>query len=109
LEGLVFGKHAAHTINQSAQNPCTKHFSVGEEPLEVAGDKEKKDRLRRVMWEYVSIKRTPSGLQKALEEITVMLDSSVGRLLKLRLLSAKEIIQSALNRRESIGVHYITV
>jgi L-aspartate oxidase len=108
LEGLVFGKYAAQTINQTANDPCTKQFSVRKEPLEVLGDKEKKDRLRRVMWEYVSIKRTPTGLQKALEEITTMLESSVGRLLKLRLLSARSIVKSALNRRDSIGVHYIT-
>lgn len=108
LEGLVFGKYAAQTINHSTNDPCTKHFSVGEEPLEVLEDKEKKDHLRRVMWEYVSIKRTPRGLQKTLEVINDMLDSSVGRLLKLRLLSAREIVQSALNRSESIGVHYIT-
>jgi len=108
LEGLVFGKYAAQTINQTANDPCTKQFSVGEEPLEVSGDKEKKDRLRRVMWEYVSIKRTPTGLQKALEEINAMLDSSVGRLLKLRLLSARSIVYGAQKRTTSIGVHYIT-
>jgi L-aspartate oxidase len=37
-----------------------------------------------------------------------MLNEKVGRLLQLRLLSAKEIVSSALKRSESIGVHYIT-
>ena len=36
-----------------------------------------------------------------------LLDQKIGRLLKFRLLSAKEIVVSALKREESIGVHYI--
>ena len=70
-------------------------------------DKEKKDRLRRIMWDKVSIVRTPEGLRSALEEIQVMLDSNVGRLLRLRLLSARAIVESALKRTASIGVHYM--
>ncbi|MFZ5375691.1 MAG: L-aspartate oxidase, partial [Campylobacterota bacterium] len=77
-------------------------------PLELPGDKEKKDALRRVMWDHVSIVRTPKGLQNALEAIEEMLRSGVGRLLRLRLLTARCIVQSAQNRTESIGVHFIT-
>ena len=58
------------------------------------------------MWEQVSIVRTTEGLNAALEEIDGMLHGSIGRLLKLRLLTAREIVRSALARTESIGVHY---
>ena len=73
----------------------------------MAGDKEKKDLLRKIMWEKVSIVRTTEGLKSALEAVEKMLREPVGRLLLLRLLSAKCIIESALKRTESIGVHYI--
>ncbi|MDO9055166.1 MAG: L-aspartate oxidase, partial [Sulfuricurvum sp.] len=71
-------------------------------------DKEKKDQLRRIMWENVSIKRTSRGLNTAFEAITQMLSGNVGRLLRLRLLTALSIVVSAQKRPESIGVHYMT-
>ena len=108
LEGLVFSKKAAESILEGAARGCSDHFKLGEEPLEIKGDKEKKDQLRRIMWENVSIKRTPRGLKRALEAITQMLAGEVGRLLRLRLLTALSIIVSAQKRSESIGVHFIT-
>jgi L-aspartate oxidase len=86
---------------------CEGSFMLGDGALELAGDKEKKDLLRKIMWEKVSIVRTTQGLNSALEAVETMLSQSVGRLLLLRLLSAKCIIESALKRTESIGVHYI--
>ncbi|OYZ58384.1 MAG: hypothetical protein B7Y17_06055 [Sulfuricurvum sp. 24-42-5] len=86
---------------------CEGSFTIGDAALELAGDKEKKDLLRKIMWEKVSIVRTIEGLKSALEAVEKMLREPVGRLLLLRLLSAKCIIESALNRTESIGVHYI--
>jgi L-aspartate oxidase len=70
------------------------------------GDKEKKERLRRIMWEQVSIVRTKQGLEEAYAAIEQMLHAQIGRLLKLRLLTAREIVRSALAREESVGVHY---
>lgn len=107
LEGLVFGKRVSETIVASPATPCVGKFSLSTISLEMDEDKEKKDRLRRIMWDKVSIVRTPEGLRSALEEIQVMLDSNVGRLLRLRLLSAQAIVESALKRTESIGVHYM--
>ena len=107
LEGLVFAKKAAEAIVANLAYGCGEYFPVGNEPLELSGDKEKKDRLRRIMWENVSIKRTPQGLQTALNSITEMLSDEVGRLLRLRLLTAKSIVVSAQKRSESIGVHFI--
>ena len=59
------------------------------------------------MWNKVGIIRKKSGLNEALGGVEVMLQSGIGRLLKLRLLTAKNIIQSALKREESIGAHFI--
>jgi len=107
LEGLVFSKKAAESILEHSLHSCSGDFCIGDEPLEIQGDKEKKDRLRRIMWENVSIKRTPDGLNAAYEAINEMLEGEVGRLLKLRLLTAQSIVVSAQKRTESIGVHYI--
>jgi len=107
LEGLVFGKRAAESIVQNVSKSCVQKFKISTVSLETEGDKEKKDLLRRIMWNYVSIVRTKEGLNTALSEIEQMLNSGVGRLLRLRLLSARAIVKSALNRTESIGVHYI--
>jgi L-aspartate oxidase len=108
LEGLVFSRNAAEAIRTNPSHGCSGDFSVGVEPLELAGDKEKKDRLRRLMWDYVSIKRTPQGLLRAYEEIEEMLGSEIGRLLRLRLLSARSIVAAAQARCVSVGVHFIT-
>ncbi len=108
LEGLVFGKRAAESILHNASKSCVQKFNISTTALEVEGDKEKKDALRHIMWDKVSIVRTPEGLRYALDEIERMLNSNVGRLLSLRLLSARAIVASALKRTESIGVHYIT-
>jgi len=108
LEGLVFAKKAAQSIINTSVKSCNTHFEIGTEVLEFAGDKEKKDFLRRIMWENVSIVRTPQGLESARKSIDEMLNQKIGRLLRLRLLSARCIVESALKRSESIGVHYMT-
>ncbi|MDQ1299243.1 MAG: L-aspartate oxidase [Campylobacterota bacterium] len=107
LEGLVFAVKVANSIVHTPMEGCLGSFLVGDEALELPSDKEKKDLLRKIMWEKVSIVRTTQGLRSALEAVEKMLSQSVGRLLFLRLLSAKCIIESALKRTESIGVHYI--
>ncbi|MDD2837915.1 MAG: L-aspartate oxidase [Sulfuricurvum sp.] len=108
LEGLVFARKAAHSIIENPVNSCNTRFEIGTEALEMPGDKEKKDFLRRIMWENVSIVRTPKGLQRAREAIEEMLNQKIGRLLRLRLLSARCIVESAQKRSKSIGVHYMT-
>ena len=107
MEGLVFAQKAAESILKNSSHGCSENFEIGNEPLEIEGDKEKKDELRRIMWEHVSIKRTPNGLNSALLAINTMLETNIGRLLRLRLLTAQSIVTSAIKRTESIGVHYI--
>jgi L-aspartate oxidase len=59
------------------------------------------------MWTHVGIVRQKQDLIDALEEIESYLDEDIGRLLFLRLLTAKSIVQSALERKKSLGAHYI--
>jgi L-aspartate oxidase len=108
LEGLVFAQKAAETILKSSIEHCHREFEIGDEPLELSEDKEKKDALRHIMWDHVSIVRTTLGLQQAKEAVETMLVEKIGRLLRLRLLSALSIINGALNRPQSIGVHFMT-
>ena len=87
---------------------CKKQkFSYNTEELEKSGDKAKKDVLRRIMWENVSISRDYKGLSLALEEINELISQDNGRLLSLRLLTAKSIVLAALKRKTSLGVHFI--
>lgn len=107
LEGLVFGKRAvAHLLSKKEQKKSVM-FEVADEVMSYKEDKEKKNLLRRIMWENVSIVRTKSGLKSALEQINALLNEKIGKLLKFRLLSAREIVLAALARDESIGVHFI--
>ncbi|QOP44459.1 L-aspartate oxidase [Sulfurimonas sediminis] len=108
LEGLVFAKRAVDDILKNIDTPKNmKTFELHDEVMSLKDDKAKKDQLRRIMWENVSIIRTKSGLNDALSTINALLNENIGKLLKFRLLTAKEIVISALNRHESIGVHTI--
>jgi len=66
-----------------------------------------KQRLRRTMWQEVGIVRTRSGLERALDFVDDVQHLTIGRLLALRLKTARMIIESALARKESVGAHYI--
>ena len=108
LEGLVFAKRAVEDILKNIDEKKEyKKFELKDEVMSLKDDKVKKDQLRRIMWENVSIIRTKSGLNDALSTINALLNENIGKLLKFRLLTAKAIVLSALNRNESIGVHTI--
>ncbi len=108
LEGLVFAKRAAEKIVTCESTKCPTELPILDAVLELDGDKAKKDELRRIMWENVSIVRTQQGLSEAKEAIEAMLNGEIGRLLRLRLLTAKSIVDSAIQRKTSIGAHYIS-
>jgi len=107
LEGLVFAKEAAKDILDNTQTKEMCEFEVSDEVMSLKDDKAKKNLLRRIMWENVSIVRTKDGLNEALEQINALLKENIGKLLKFRLLTAREIVKSALARDKSIGVHTI--
>ena len=108
LEGLVFALKAAESILTENFPICNDNFSISEEPLVLQDDKAKKDTLRQIMWDKVSIVRTTGGLLEAKAAIEAMQGEEIGRLLRLRLLTAQAIVESALARKESVGVHYIS-
>jgi len=105
LECFVFAKRAAEDILKNDFR-FEKKFDIKNEVFFKKDDKKYKDQLREIMWNKVGIIRTKGGLNEALEFITQN-EKNVGYLTKLRFLSAKEIIKSALNREESLGAHYI--
>jgi L-aspartate oxidase len=107
LEGLVFGKRAVEDMLKKQHVKKDVTFEVSDEVMSLKEDKEKKNLLRHIMWKNVSIVRTKSGLNDALNQINALLNEKIGKLLKFRLLTAKEIVLAALARDESIGVHFI--
>ena len=111
LEGLVFSKLAIETSEKENFKIDLKNFKNRDNQphyeLQKTTDKAIKNALRNLMWTSVGIVRQRQDLIDALEEIESFLSEKVGRLLFLRLLTAKSIIQSALDRKESVGAHYI--
>ena len=107
LEGLVFSARAVENILQNKQKKAFELFDITDNIMSYKEDKVKKDQLRRIMWENVSIIRTKQGLNDAFESINALLNEKIGTLLKFRLLTAREIVKMALLRDKSIGVHTI--
>ncbi len=109
LEGIVFSKIAVETslavnftIQSEKYTKSIKHYIRNQEI-----DKEIKNSLRKMMWENVAIMRNEKELKNTLIQIDTFLKEEVGRLLFLRLLTAKSILKAAINRKESLGAHYI--
>jgi len=107
LEGLVFAKEAVNDILSNTRTKEMIEFEVSDEVMSLKEDKAKKNELRQIMWRNVSIVRTKSGLNDALVRINALLKENIGKLLKFRLLTAREIVLSALARESSLGVHTI--
>ena len=123
LECLVFSSFASNDINtRKAQYITNLSIPPWDESRVTEPDEEivvahNWDELRRFMWDYVGIVRTNKRLQRAKHRID-LLTSEIdeyysnfrvsGDLIELRNLTlvADLIIQSALSRRESRGLHY---
>lgn len=124
LECLVFARAAAQDINarlegisQPESLPPWDESQVtdSEEEIVVAHNW---DELRRFMWDYVGIVRTVKRLQRAQHRIDLLLQEIAeyygnfritNDLIELRnlVVVADLIIRSALERKESRGLHYI--
>lgn len=109
LEGVVFSKLAVehslkekHKISYENYTKTIKSF-VRNQNI----DKPIKDRVRKLMWENAAIVRNKCSLETALDEIDNFLKEDVGRLLFLRLLTAKSILEAAIGRKKSLGAHFI--
>ncbi len=124
LEGIVFAKKAAEVSlsrlgEQNPPNPPIVPWNCGnatdsDEEVIVA---QNWDEIRRCMWNYVGIVRSNKRLQRAMNRI-LMVQQEIDEyywnflltsdLIELRNLVtvAKLIVQSALSRHESRGLHY---
>ena len=105
LECFIFGKRAAKDIIKQNFKTENLKFEINNEELFKKGDKKYKNLLREQMWKNVGIIRTKEGLIEALEFIENSIDK-LGRMAKLRFLTAREIVKSALKREKSLGAHY---
>lgn len=109
LEALVFSQLAVEESlkNNFKINKENYKKTIVEYTRNKTIDKDIKDSLREIMWNSAGIVRQRETLEKSLETVEEFLTKDVGRLLYLRLLTAKSILVSALNREESLGAHYI--
>ena len=121
LECVVVGHAAAAKIRQSPPPTVVQIPSWDESQVENADEQvviaHNWDELRLLMWNYVGIVRTTRRLERALHRIE-LLQSEVQEyysnfrvssdLLELRnlLVCAELIVRSALDRRESRGLHF---
>jgi L-aspartate oxidase len=123
LECLVFSELAARDMEGLiAQQPAPPHAPVWDESRVTEPDEEvvvshNWDELRRFMWDYVGIVRTNKRLRRAKRRVDLLQQEIIeyysntrvsNDLLELRNLVevADLIIQSALRRRESRGLHH---
>ena len=108
LEGFVFSKRVALDIKLTLKEKKKNvDFDETEPSLINPSDKNLKNELRYLMWNNAGIIRDEKKLKIALDRIEEILKMRIGKLLRLRLLSSREIIKSALARKESLGAHYI--
>ena len=111
LEGLVFSKLAVENIDKVNFKINLDYYkNKNNQPhyiLQKTTDKAIKNGLRNLMWTNVGIVRERQELIDAYEEVESYLDEEIGRLLYLRLLTAKSIIKSAIDRKKSVGAHFI--
>ena len=105
LECFIFGKRSAKNIIKNNFKTKNKEFEINNEELFKKNDKKYKNTLREQMWKNVGIIRNKKGLNEALDFIEQTLPK-VGRIAKLRFLTAREIVKSALARRNSLGAHF---
>ncbi len=107
LEGLVFSRRAVEDIKRRDLYFKIVEFPVEDEILVKEEDAKLKNRLREIMWQSAGIMRSRKELDLAFLEIEKMLEQNIGKLLRLRLKTSREIVKSAIYREEPLGAHYI--
>ncbi|AXH12576.1 L-aspartate oxidase [Halarcobacter bivalviorum] len=109
LEGIVFSKIAVEETLKNDFKIDEKNYKkeIKKYIRNKQIDKKIKDSLRKLMWENAAIVRDRKALRLTLEKIDKFLEEDVGRLLHLRLLTAKSILKAAVEREVSIGAHFI--
>ncbi|MFI5221640.1 MAG: L-aspartate oxidase [Bacteroidia bacterium] len=125
LEGLVFADQAYKHISTLIKNlnlektqPGFPESPVSHENADPKFISDLREKIRKEMWLHVGINRNNADLQSAFKVIDSISQTAVEmvkkykltrELLELRNLSvtAKLIVESALNRKESLGTHFI--
>jgi L-aspartate oxidase len=122
LEAVVCARRAAARLAAAAPAPLPDRLPVWEsgrahDPDEMVVVAHNWDEIRRLMWDYVGIVRTNKRLQRAAKRLANLQDEIAeyywdfivtGDLLELRNIAtvAEIIVQCALRRPESRGLHY---
>ena len=109
LEGLVYSQRAVEYSLENFLEISRENYTqkIKSYTRNKACDKKIKDSLRKIMWENAAIVRQKDKLEAALKQIEAFLKEDVGRLLFLRLLTAKSILEFSIERQSSLGAHYI--
>ena len=107
LEALVFGKLVAENIKDHPRKNNRVEFPIIKDKLIKNGDDKINSDLKKLMWEKVGIIRSQTELDSALKRVNNWLSLPVGRFLKLKLFTAKEVIKDAIEHTESQGAHFI--
>ena len=122
LEALVYARRAARHELEHPPEPVAAelpkwHSGSATDPDEMVVVSHNWDELRRLMWDYVGVVRTDKRLKRALARVRNLQEeiqayywdfTVTSDLLELRNLAtvAELIVRSALERRESRGLHY---
>jgi L-aspartate oxidase len=123
LEALVFGHHAARVAGERLRgieaSPPVPEWDSGSavDNDELVVIKQTWEEIRRFMWNYVGIVRTHRRLKRARRRVALVRDEIrsyywdfrlTSDLVELRNLAvvAELVVSSALERRESRGLHY---
>ncbi len=109
LEAAVFARRAVEAILGDSLGDAKipsfeKDYTT---QLHQENDSSYKHQLRQIMWRDVGIIRTKRGLHEAKNFIYDTKNKQIGRLLEMRLNTAAAIVEAALQRKESLGSHYI--
>lgn len=126
LEALVYSNQIAQelsmcTLSQKIKKNTRQHTPTykGNSQEENKFIAQKKHQLKKIMWKYVGIIRTPQKLQTALKKITKLTQQINDRFpqnitnekiseIRNMLTCAEAITNAALTRTKSLGTHYIT-
>ena len=110
-EGAARGEKAPDGWPETAREELLRTYpEPGEDDL-----RELKQRLRDVMWRYVSVVRESRGMETALREIGSIqgelrekrpADLRSWQELRSLLFTAEQVTEAARNRKESLGAHY---
>lgn len=126
LESVVFSLRAVDSIFKEIQkNPAetsAKNFQKEKEVIDISGGAiwaKKRKALQKLMWKYCAIVRTTEGLSEGLDfvkkaEAEADAEMKLKRKKSLKFLefrnavqTSRLILESALHRKESRGLHYI--